>query len=50
MIHGVARDAERIADTIRKRVQAQSPIGMAGTPRVRREPCDILVAAVKTSS
>ena len=48
MIHGVARDAERIADTIGKRVEAQSPIRSVVTPRVRPEPHDIRVAAGKT--
>ena len=50
MIHGVARDAERIADTIGKREQAQSSILSAATPRARREPRDIPVAVAKTSS
>jgi putative flavoprotein involved in K+ transport len=50
MIHGVARDAERIVETIGTRVQQQSPVRPVTAPHIRREPRDIRVAAAKTGS
>ncbi len=47
MIHGVARDAARIVETIGKRVAAQSPV-RAGTPR--RQPARGNIASATTAA
>ena len=50
MIHGVARDALRIVETIGNRVKGQSPVPAAGRARLNPGSRDIATAAAKSGS